>query len=366
MDEKLKKHLDELSAPLKESIAAAMKVKEVELKEAAEAQARVEFAEKFEADRALLVNSINDMVQEELKEAIDGLKAEKAEIEAKSKKIDEAVATIKDFALKEAASIANDINADRKSLNEAFEKLANFGVESVLNEKAEVEKEKASYLEKKVELIAEGAKQMKLVRKALVREAAKDISKITEETINSEIKNFRKDILESKKAKLGMKLYESIKEEFEKDFFNKDASIQAYSKELKKRNDMLSESLKAIEMRDQKVSEIKSELSQLKEEMERERIIYENISCLPLEKQRVMRDLIKGEKVSTLVESIKKYLPYVLKGSNQAEKVQLHESKVVAPKVRVVTGDQKQVVESSDDSKALKESLDEILKYKNM
>jgi len=93
--------------------------------------------------------------------------------------------------------------------------------------------------------------------------------------------------------------------------------------------------------------------------------IQESIGHLPAAKRKLMLELIEDVPTKNLTESIKKYLPMVLKeeASPARQKKVLSESQKKASK-RVVTGDRQQKVIS--ESVDLEESEDEIDRIVNL
>lgn len=206
----------------------------------------------------LLENEIlTEETKKELEEAIKSQIAEAVAVAVNEAKEDTEVSV--------RAELAEQFVADKEALVEALDTKAQQFLEAELEEfRGDVESFR--------DLEAEYADKVVAMKKELSEVAKKDFTQLVnilneflEERVTAEFEELKEDIAEVKKLKFGQRIYESIKDTFEREYFNKDEIDQAAKKaekELKKTKDELTEARKELNqaVREQTLTETLSTL----------------------------------------------------------------------------------------------------------
>lgn len=251
-----------------------------------------------------------------------------------AKKLEESVKSIKskimeqkiDF-INKASDFINEMmkkqvmetRNNSKQLAESLDKFGKF-VSDQIKEQVKERKEEIKSLDAlRVRLVKENDSKLASAKKKFFAEAADKMEKFTNSAIAREIKQFRKDIAESRKNSFGKKLYEAFEQEFAIKFFNENKVVSSMMDSVKSSQAKLKQANKNLEQDLMETKKQMSNLTKINESLSREKIISDSISHLTKEKQNMIKNLVKDVTTERLQESINKYIPMIL--SNKSEKM---------------------------------------------
>ena len=281
------------------------------------------------ADRtAQLKEDFNKKLKDTAIEMKKQLNAEKADF------IEKATTFVNENVKKEVS----ELYSDRKQLGEALNKFGKFIAEQV---SANVKKQRAeikSLDELKVRLVKEQQEKIAEAKKKFFAEAADKLNTFIESSVKRELTEFRKDIAESRKKSFGSKIFEAFAKEFAVKFFNEDKVVKGLLESVKASSNKLIAAQKASEELNAKLLKENKELKSVNTVLTRTKLINESVAHLPVQKQQMIKQLVKDVPTNKLTESLKKYIPMIMEGNinkniNSGERV-LRESK----RLNVLTG----------------------------
>lgn len=293
-------------------------------------QLREEFAQRYELDKNRIAEAAEKMIKDALKEELDELAKDKAEIkEAKKavKKLKEQLTEKSfDFIKAQLAEEVKEFSTERKAVNESLMKLQGF-VKSQLNEElAEFSKDRTALINERVNFEKEKAKKLNEAKRLFIESATKTSEKIIRESLQAEIKQLKNDLKESRQKMFGAKLFEAFATEFMNSHYNENKHIKKMTQVLestKQKLSVLEESLKA---KDQALVEARKEVKTQKELRERNEIMGKLLSPLEKNQRKIMTKLLESTSTDRIEEGFKKYLPAVLKEDVADKKPILTES----------------------------------------
>jgi len=326
----------------KTAIAEAWESRIVEAKEQVRAELREEFAQRYQHDKAVMVEALDKMVTESLTAELTEFADEKRQLAedrvAFKKQMVESATKFNDFMVSKLAEEIKELRADRKTYEAAIAKLENFTIQALAEEIKEFEQDKRAVVETKVKLVAEGKAKLAELQKKFVEQSAQAVKEAVTSSLESELTQLKEDIQIARENMFGRRLYEAFASEFAVTHLNENKQIRELQGQVDLVTQKLSEAVKAIEEKNALVESKETEIKIIKESTERKERLAEMLKPLNKEKSAIMRYLLESVQTDKLQSAYEKYLPAVLNNTPvakpAAEKVALTESRVVA-----VTGD---------------------------
>lgn len=198
------------------------------------------------------------------------------------------------------AELAEQFVADKEALVEALDTKAQQFLEVELAEfKDDVEAFR--------DLEAEYAEKTVAIKRELSEVAKKDFTQLVnilneflEERVSAEFEELKEDISEVKKLKFAQKIYESVKDTFEREYFDKDE----LDKKAKKADDELKETKGAL-------TEARKELDRVK----REQTLMETLSTLDGRPREVMAAILSNTPTNKIAKVYEQFIGRVLNES---------------------------------------------------
>jgi hypothetical protein len=315
-----------ISEEIQESIQEAFEARISEAKEQAIGQLREEFAQKYEHDKAAMVDAVDRMISEqlsaELVEFADDRK-QLAEMKVKYAKAMKQNATmVNEFVTRQLASEVKELHEDQVAMAKKFGLLETFVVEALAQELTEFMQDKTDLAETKVRLIREGREEIKQVKQQFVQRAAKMVESVVTEGLRSEITSLKEDIETARRADFGRKLFEAFAAEYQTSYLNEKSETAKLLKVIDMKDLAIQEAAKAVVKAEQVLESKKAEIASLKESQERKAIMDELLSPLSGEQRQIMGELMESVKTARLNESFEKYLPAVIAGKATPQKKQ--------------------------------------------
>jgi hypothetical protein len=311
-----------ISEEIKESIEQAFEARISEAKDAAAQQLREEFAQKYEHDKATMVEAVDRMISEQLAvEIVEFADDRKQLAEMKVKLAKEKAKTaevMKEFVTRQLAAEVRELHEDQVVMASKFGKLEQFVVEALAQEITEFMTDKKDLAETKVRLIREGRQEIKKVKEAFVKRAAKMVEGVVETGLRSEIHTLKEDIEAARRADFGRKLFEAFATEYQSSYLNEKSETAKLLKVIDLKDQAMQEAAQAVVKAEQILESKEATIRALKESQERKAIMSELLAPLNKEQREIMSELMETVKTTRLNESFEKYLPSVINGNTQA------------------------------------------------
>jgi len=322
-----------ISEEIKASIEAAWEARIIENKEQVATQLREEFAQKYEHDKQTMIEAVDRMItdhlSQELVEFADDRK-QLAEMKVKyAQKMQADSALMKQFVSRQLAAEVKELHEDQVVMANKFGKLEQFVVEALAEEIAEFYKDKQDLAETKVRLVREGREQLGKVKQQFVERAAKMVEGVVTQGLKTEITSLKEDIEAARRADFGRKLFEAFASEYQASYLNEKSETAKLLKVIDMKTVAVQEASKVIEQAQTIVESKEAEIAALKEAQTRKEIMSELLAPLNSEQREIMGELMESVKTSKLNESFEKYLPAVIAGKAPQKKQALVEAKEI-------------------------------------
>ena len=330
-------------------IEEAWNSKVAAVREEVETEMRSEFANRYEHDKAKMVEALDRMVTESLTTEISEIAEEKARIsEDRAKtvaKLSEQATKFENFLTHALAKEIKEFRNDREANKAALGKLEAFVAEGLTKELAEFQEDKQDLIATKVKLVAEAKDKFAELKKNFITRSGQAISEAVDNTLRAEISQLKEDIAEAQKNNFGRKLFEAFASEFAATHLNENAEMRKLKTQMDELQQSLEEANKAAEEKTAIVESKEAEIAAINESIARDKTLNELMAPLSKDKARVMSDLLESVATSKLKASFDKYLPAVMNGGKTS---MLNESKESI--TSEVTGNRTaKVLENSND-----------------
>ena len=346
------------------AISEAWEARLSEAKEAARAELREEFSQRYTHDKQVMVEALDKMVTESLTAELSEFADEKKQLAedrvAFKRHMVESAGKFNNFMVAKLSEEIKELRADRKIYEGAIGKLENFTMRMLAEEIKEFEADKRAVVETKVRLVAEGKAKLAELQEKFVAQSAAAVKEAVTSSLESELTQLKEDIQIARENMFGRRLFEAFASEFAGTHLNENKQIRALQSQVETVTSKLSEAVQAIEEKQALVESKETEIKIIKESAERKERLAEMLKPLNKEKSAIMRDLLEGVQTDRLQSAYEKYLPAVLNNNPVAKpavKVALTESRVE------VTGDKtaKTAVEAPST-----ESLNNVFEIKRL
>jgi Mn-dependent DtxR family transcriptional regulator len=350
-----------LSTEARVALQEAWESRLAEAREELTAELREEFAQRYEHDKSLIVEAVEDFITTKVEAEIAELAEDKkalAEEQVKYRRaVREHAKLLDKFVTQMVAKEVKELRADRVRVSEHLGKLDNFVAEQLAEELKEFHEDKKALVEQKVKMVREGKRQLAEAKKDFISKAAGKIESTINRVISEEVKSFRNDITAARENDFGRRIFEAFASEFGASHLNEAKEIKKVQKTVTELQKQLAESKKIIAAREDVVKLTESKLRIAEDRMARKQKLDELMRPLGKEKKEIMSDLLESVKTEKLVESFNKFLPSVLDGETPRVKKTLSESVV-----REHTGDKQAPARAEAVDNADVVELDQIRK----
>ena len=327
---------DVVSAEVRQSIEEAWDNKVKENRQQATAELREEFAQKYEHDKATMVEAIDQLVSERLQSEMEEFAEDRKQLsEAKAKYViamKENSNLLKSFVFEQLKKEVNELHEDQKAMAENFSKLEEFIVEALAKEIAEFYEDKKDLAETKVKLVKEAKSKLETIKSSFISRSAKLVSETVTKGLKKEITSLKEDIDQARENDFGRRLFEAFASEYSSSLLNEKSELNKIMKVVELKDKQIAEA-KAEVAEKQKMFEAKSkEAKMLVETTERNNVMHELLSPLSKKQREVMSDLLESVQTPKLHSAYDKYLPTVIDSGNT------HAKKAIITEGTEVTG----------------------------
>ncbi len=315
-----------ISEEIKQSIESAWEQRISENREQAATQLREEFAQRYEHDKKTMIEAVDRMITDqlssELVEFADDRK-QLAEMKVKyAQKMQADSAVMKEFVTRQLSSEVKELHEDQMVMASKFGKLEQFVVEALAQEITEFYKDKQDLAETKVRLVREGKVELAKVKQQFVQRAAEKVQSVVSEGLRSELNSLKEDIDAARRNDFGRKLFEAFASEYQTSYLSEKSETAKLLKVIDMKELAITEAAQAAAEAAALVESKQAEIASLKEAQERKAIMSELLAPLNSEQKEIMGELMESVKTTKLVESFDKYLPSVISGGKAPQKKQ--------------------------------------------
>jgi len=320
----------ELSEEVRSSIQEAWESKISEAREELSAELREEFAQRYEHDKGLVVeamdNFISTRVEAEIAELAEDKKALAKEQVKYRKAVSEHAKLLDKFVTEMVAKEVKELRADRSRVAEHVGKLDEFVTEQLAEELKEFHEDKKALVEQKVKMVREGKKQIAEAKKDFISKAANKVEGVINKVITEEVKSFKDDITAARENDFGRRIFEAFANEYGTSYLNEAKEIKSVQKKLAAMEVALKEAQEKIADGKDAIKLAESKTRIAEDRYSRKEKLDELMRPLGKEKKEIMSDLLESVKTENLQKQFDKYLPSVLDGEAPRVKKALTES----------------------------------------
>jgi len=315
---------DTISEEIRAEIEQAWNQKVEENKLSATAELREEFAQKYEHDKAQMVEAIEAMLSDKLGEEISEFSEDRKSLaEARAKyavAMRENADLLKNFVVQQLGKEVSELHEDQKTMSSKFSKLEDFVVEALSKEIAEFYEDKKDLAETKVRLIREAKEHLAKVKEQFISKGSALVAETVEKGLTKEISTLKEDIEAARRNDFGRKIFESFASEYANSYLNEKSETAKLLKVVELKDKQLAE---AKAQADEKVALVESkdaEIKTIKDTAERKETINELTAPLSKKQKEIMEDLLESVQTAKLRSAFDKYLPSVIDGNNPDKK----------------------------------------------
>jgi len=345
---------DVLSEEVSQQISEAWEAQINEAREEITAELREEFAQKFEHDKSVIVEAMDNMLNTAIKTEMEEFKTDReqliAERVAYKKAISEHARLLEKFITSQLAKEVKELRADRAKVNEHLDRTKEFVVKQLSRELAEFHNDKRDLVETKVRLVAEGKEILTKTKDSFIKRSAELVENTINKALRSELGVLKDDIQSAKENEFGRKIFETFAGEFMTSQLSEGTEVAKITKKLEDSATKIAKLEETITAKDEAITSAETAQKVLEDRMDRNKVMEGLLAPLGKEKRTVMVDLLETVKTTNLKTAFKKYLPAVLnEGVSKETKQSLNEGKVTEH-----TGDrgEEQMVSSTPESQS--------------
>lgn len=325
-----------ISEEMKSEIEQAWQQRIQENRDHVTATLREEFAQKYEHDKSVMAEAVDNMVQDRLMVELSELAEDRRGlIEAKAKyakNMKKHCKEMDEFVIKRLANEIYELHEDRKTVASNFERLEGFVIENLSKEIAEFYTDKKDLAESKVKLVRESKEKFEQLKMNFIKKSAKVVENVVTSKLKSEIAQLKEDIESARRNDFGRRIFEAVASEYATSYLNESSETARLLKVLEKKDQKLEEA-------NNKIAEVKmiaeskdKEIRITKDMMVRKEIMGELLSPLRADKKEVMGQLLESITTEKLRGAYDKYLPAVMAGDAPKKKALVEAKEVTGNK----------------------------------
>jgi hypothetical protein len=296
-------------------------------------QLREEFAQRYEHDKSLMVEAVDRMLGDQLREEIAQFVEDRKQLaEAKAKVVVKAkkdAQTMKEFIVRQLSNEVKDLHEDQKQMAEKFIKLEQFVVEALAQEIAEFHTDKQEIAETKVRLVREGREAFGKVKEQFIKRAAGLVESAVEQTLSKEITQLKEDIEAARRNDFGRKLFEAFSNEYQTSYLSERSETSKLLKVINLKEIEVAQAKHAVAEAKQLAESKEQQIKALVESKERQEVMSELLAPLAREQKAIMSELLESVQTAKLRGNFEKYLPSVVAGKSPQTRKALVEAKEV-------------------------------------
>ena len=322
-----------ISEEIKADIEKAWEARIVENRNQVTQQLREEFAQRYEHDKQVMVEAVDRMLSDQLKEEISQFVEDRNQLaEAKARVMVEGKKTarlMKEFITRQLASEVRELHEDQVEMASKFKTLEKFVVEALAQEIAEFQVDKQDLAKTKVKLVREGREALAKMKEQFIKRAAQLVESTVEKTLTKEIGQLKEDIEAARRNDFGRKLFEAFASEYQGSYLNEKSETAKLLKVIDVKELELTNAKHAVAEARLIAESKEAQVKALTESKQRQEIMTELVAPLANGQKAIMSELLESVHTTKLKSSFEKYLPAVIAGEAPKKKQALVEAKEV-------------------------------------
>ena len=322
-----------ISEQVKADIEAAWEARITENRSQVTQQLREEFAQRYEHDKQVMVEAIDRMLGDQLKEEIAQFVEDRqqlAEMKAKyAVKMQQHGDLMKEFVTRQLTAEVKELHEDQMQMAAKFKTLERFVVEALAQEIAEFHTDKQDLAKTKVRLVREGREALAEMKEKFIKRAAQLVESTVEKTLTKEIGQLKEDIESARRNDFGRKLFEAFASEYQTSYLSEKSETAKLLKVIDVKELELAAAKNAVAEARLIAESKEAELKSLMESKQRQEIMNELVAPLNGSQKVIMSELLESVQTTKLKSSFEKYLPAVIAGQAPKKKQALVEAKEV-------------------------------------
>jgi hypothetical protein len=326
-----------INEDVSQELNEAWESKLTEAREQVRAELREEFAQRYEHDKTVMVEALDNMLTDRLSGELEEFAQEKMAMREDrvkfQSKMKENATKFNNFMVTKLSEEIGELRKDRKMHSEGLEKLESFMVHALAREIQEFTKDKRDVVETKVRLVREARGQLQGLKARFVKESAQKMSQAVSQHLKTELGQLHEDIKVARENNFGRRIFEAYAAEFGATHLNEKAEVRKLQNTIAAREQQLSEAIKLSRRAKVLVESKEREIRMINESNVRQTTLEELLSPLNEEKSETMRNLLESVQTARLKNAFEKYLPAVLAEGKSAKARQ-----VIVENVSEVTG----------------------------
>lgn len=369
-----------------------------EAKEQVRSELREEFAQRYQHDKKVMVEALDKLVTESLKQEIAAIKQEKTSLTEDRIKLTQKVKTffaenlakevgefrkdandqklkmiklesfivenlanevaefrqehsevktdhaklsnkLKSFMAESLANEIQDLRNERKIQKESLSKLESFVMQNLAKEIYEFNKDKKDLVETKVKLIAGAKQKLAEMQQNFINRSTKLVQESVAGNLKHELSQLKGDIKIARENMFGRRIFEAYASEFGVSHLNENKEIAKLRSLVEAKNRQLAKTKQIAEETKKLVESKQQEVKVLKENAQRTTLMSELLKPLNKEKASIMRELLENVQTTNLQSAYDKYLPSVLTVNATSTPTNNGKAKMLNEQYGEVTGD---------------------------
>jgi hypothetical protein len=326
-----------INEDVSQELNEAWESKLTEAREQVRAELREEFAQRYEHDKTVMVEALDNMLTDRLSGELEEFAQEKMAMREDrvkfQSKMKENATKFNNFMVTKLSEEIGELRKDRKMHSEGLEKLESFMVHALAREIQEFTQDKRDVVETKVRLVREARGQLQGLKARFVKESAQKMSQAVSQHLKTELGQLHEDIKVARENNFGRRIFEAYAAEFGATHLNEKAEVRKLQNTIAAREHQLSEAIKLSRRAKVLVESKEREIRMINESNVRQTTLEELLSPLNEEKSETMRNLLESVQTARLKNAFEKYLPAVLAEGKSAKARQ-----VIVENVSEVTG----------------------------
>lgn len=326
---------------------------------------RDEMKQRFEADKAAIVEGLNTMAQSVIQEEMAKVYDEKRKLVEDRAVIRSNLTKFQDFSNGVLAQEIGELRKDRLALGESLKKFAEFGNKIIAEEVQEYHAEKRALVETRVKLMAEGKRKLNEAQSAWISRASAHAAKFIEEQTRKEFTQLRTQLDEANKNMFGRKLFEAFATEFMTSHYSESKELRKLSEALDARQAELAASKAKLDESNQRLNHVTQKVRIMEDKQQRNQVLTQLMKPLTAEQRMVMESLLEKSPTEKLTEDFNKYLKPVLNESGKPARKAAPQQKrgaLTESNTKEVTGNRAPLVESAQEDDEFASELDNLAK----
>jgi len=332
------------------AISEAWETKLNEARESIRSELREEFAQRYEHDKSVMVEALDNMVTEALSAEIQEFAEEKqalAEDRVKFKRhMTESAGKFDQFMVNKLAEEIKELREDRKQYQNSIAGLEKFVLSALTEEIKEFEQDKKAVVEARVRLVQDAKQKLGELKSQFIKRSANLVKEAVATNLGSELSQLKEDIQIARENMFGRRLFEAFAGEFAVTHLNENKEIAKLQADVQRKEQQLKEAKTIMGKTAMLVESKEKEIKIIKESQDRKAKLNDLLKPLNEEKSAVMRELLESVQTERLQTAFEKYLPAVLNNSP----VKKPAKAVLSENRSAVTGDKTAKVSASDET----------------